>query len=183
MDSQRHVVRRLEPAERLDFDEQLWPVNLALMLACGCVAGMIWAICDFQTPIWYESGYFWMTVLLASVLGLGGLAVYLGGKTARRLQMAAFLSLALHGVGIGALSLNHELHQPDIGPKNIAKRELRAIDFLPDYHLTRLLPNRPQEEIEKPVETKISDTALPTLPVKPREQAANLAPLRRATRW
>ena len=70
MDSQRHVVRRLDPAEHLDFDEQLWPVNLALMLACGCVAGMIWAICDFQTPVWYESGYFWMTVLLASVIGL-----------------------------------------------------------------------------------------------------------------
>ncbi len=174
MDSLRHVVRRLEPAERLEFDEQLWPVNLALMLACGCVAGMIWAIGDFQTPVWYESGYFWMTVLLASVLGLGGLAVYLGGKTARRLQMAAFLSLALHGIGIGALSLDRDIHLPDVGPKNTAKRELRAIDILPDYHLTRLLPNRPQEEIEKPVETKISDAALPTLPVKPREQAANL---------
>jgi hypothetical protein len=174
MDSQRHVVRRLEPAEHLDFDEQLWPVNLALMLAAGCVAGMIWAICDFQTPVWYESGYFWMAVLLGSVLGLGGLAVYLGGKTARRLQMAAFLSLALHGVGLGALSMQRELHEPDVGPKNIAKHELRAIDILPDYHLTRLLPNRPQEEIEKPVETKIPDAALQAMPVKPREQAANL---------
>src|SRR5207302_6072528 len=100
MDTQRHAVRKLDFSESNDFDEQLWPVNLALMLACGCVAGMIWAICDFQTPVLLENGYFWMALLLGSVIGLGGLAIYLGGRTARRLQMAAFLSLALHGVGL-----------------------------------------------------------------------------------
>src|SRR4029077_18032965 len=92
-----------------------------------------------------------------------------------RLQMAAFLSLALHGVGLGALSLERESREPDIGPKSIAKHELRALDILPDYHLTRLLPNRPQEEIEKPVETKIPDAALQAIPAKPREQSANLS--------
>src|SRR5437588_3148750 len=76
MDTQRHAVRKLDFSESNDFDEQLWPVNLALVLACGCVAGMIWAICDFQTPVWYENGFFWMFVLVASVVSFGGLALW-----------------------------------------------------------------------------------------------------------
>src|SRR5882757_9556509 len=100
MNSQRHTIRKLDFSESQDFDEQLWPVNLALILACGCVAGMIWAICDFQTPVLLENGFFWLFVLTASVLTFGGLAMYLGGRSARRLQMAAFLSLALHGTAV-----------------------------------------------------------------------------------
>src|SRR5579872_3656944 len=103
MVSERHTIRKIEFSEPHDFDEQLWPVNLALVLAGGCMAGLIWAICDFRTPVLFENGYFWMTVLLVSVFGLGGLAVYLGGRSGRRLQMAAFLSLALHGIGLASM--------------------------------------------------------------------------------
>src|SRR5260221_2663401 len=105
MNTQRHAVRKLDFSESNDFDERLWPVNLALLLAWGCVAGMIWAACDFQTPVWYQNGYFWVFVLTASVLSLGGLAIYFGGRSARRPHKAAFFKLAVHRVRLSFLQI------------------------------------------------------------------------------
>ncbi|HEY2148018.1 MAG TPA: hypothetical protein VGH32_08780, partial [Pirellulales bacterium] len=178
MVSERHTIRKIEFSEPHDFDEQLWPVNLALVLAGGCMAGLIWAICDFRTPVLLENGYFWMTVLLVSVFGLGGLAVYLGGRSGRRLQMAAFLSLALHGVGLASMKVTEPTPDPNLGVAG-NKRELRAIDTLPDYHLTRALPKAAREELEKPVETKLPDKlAIEAAQQRLREpQSGDAAPL------
>ncbi|HKD36663.1 MAG TPA: hypothetical protein VKB78_07675, partial [Pirellulales bacterium] len=178
MISERHTIRKVEFPETHDFDDQLWPVNLALVLAAGCMAGLIWAICDFRTPVWYENGYFWMAVLLASVFGFGGLAVYLGGRSGRRLQLAAFLSLAFHGVALASMKMTEPT--PDSNPGAAGnRRELRAIDILPDYHLSRILPKPAKEELEKPVETKLPEK-LTIESVQPRAReprAGDVAPL------
>ncbi len=101
MNQPRPIIRKLESPSSGDFDEQLWPVNLALLLVCGCVAGWIIAISDFQAPEISQNGWFRLVTLVGSVALLCGLAVYLGGRRGRRLQLAAFLSLALHlGVGM-----------------------------------------------------------------------------------
>ncbi len=171
MNSQRHQVQKLDFSQSSDFDEQLWPVNLALVLAYGCVAAMVWAICDFQTPVVWQNGYFWLFALTASVVTFGGLAIYLGGRSARRLQLAAFLSLALHGVGIASLkAYSNSLDNFGSGRGgDVVKHELRPIDILPDYHIARPLPNRPQEDLEKPVEAKVPDRlVLETVQPQPR---------------
>src|SRR5260221_14607060 len=68
MNTQRHAVRKLDFSESNDFGERLWPVNLALLLAWGCVAGRFWAACGFQTPGWSHNGYLLGFLLSASVL-------------------------------------------------------------------------------------------------------------------
>jgi hypothetical protein len=172
MNSERHTIRKVEFPATHDFDDQLWPVNLALVLAAGCMGGLIWAICDFRTPVWYENGYFWMTVLIVTVFGFGGLAVYLGGRSGRRLQMAAFLSLALHGVGLASMKVTEPTPDPNPGFTG-NRRELRAIDILPDYHMNRALPKAAREDLEKPVETKLSDKlAIESVQPRPREPRA-----------
>jgi Prenyltransferase and squalene oxidase repeat len=177
MNVQRDTIRKVNPTDRADFDEQLWPVNLALLLLCGCVGGVIWANSDFATPDLLNNGYVRLVTLVGSVFVLGLLAIKLGGREARRLQLAAFLSLALHfGVAVGAIVLRPENSEWGDGPKReAAARELRPIDVLPDYHLTRVLPNRPQDEIERPVETKIPDSVvLEAIQPKPRDNTRSL---------
>jgi hypothetical protein len=64
-------------------------------------------------------------------------------------------------------------------PREAGPRTLRPIDILPDYHLTRISPTRATEELEKPVETKLSDKlVLEAIQPQPRApRAADAGPL------
>ncbi|HEX3997952.1 MAG TPA: hypothetical protein VHX65_05325 [Pirellulales bacterium] len=154
----RPNVRKIEPVESNHFDEQLWPVNLALLLACGCAVGMIVALADFHTHVWYENGYFLIVALVGSVCGLTVLATRIGGRGGRRLQVAALLSISLHLVVGIKMALSHEDNsQWSVGPRlPIARRELREIDTLPDYQMNGLIPVLPKEsDLEKPVSSSL----------------------------
>jgi hypothetical protein len=177
----RPNIRKVEPIDSNDFDQRLWPVNLALLVLCGCVVGTNWAVSDFQSHVWYENGYFRLATLLVSVCGLAGLAMWLGGRPGRRLQMAALLSVSLHlALGL-VLLLTHSDHAEwGVGPKvQLARHELREIDTLPDYQMTGLTPVAPaNNDLEKPVQSGLPNNLPDQQPVEivRNQQPANPKP-------
>ena len=181
MNSQRHTIRKLDPSETGDLDEQLWPVNLAMVLACGCVGGLIWATAIFTSPDLLRNGYFWMATLVGSILICGG-SGDLFGRAARRggCNWRRFVSVAMHfGAFLAYAAVGAPKTNLGLGPKTeAAPSQLRAIDILPDYHITHALPNRPQEAIDKPLETKLPDKLVlqPEQP-QPRVERADRGPL------
>ena len=140
-----HEVRKLSPEDTGGFDEQRWPVNLVLTVLCGCVAGVIWAKSDFQSPVWYQNGYVWLTTLVLSVVTLAVAANFLEGRSARRLQLAALLSVSLHLAAIGYFWIRQDdAHWADAPRIAVAARTLRDIDRLPDYQM--IAPRQAQAE-------------------------------------
>ena len=139
-----HVVKKLPPPGSTDFDEQLWPVNLALALLCGCAVGANWAISDFQSPVWYLNGYVRLVTLLLSVGLLAGAAKYLGGRRGRRLQFAAMLSLTIHlGILLAAFLNQPKNTEWGIGPRGGAGQPSASRN----RHDSRLSSERSDAEI------------------------------------
>src|SRR5687768_5235990 len=96
----KQVIRTVQRRRLADFDEQLWPINCALLVLGGFVAGLIIATSDFDGgPLWHD-GWFRLSLLGASLLALLGGTLYLHRKKAvRRMQLAVLLSL-LFNLGI-----------------------------------------------------------------------------------
>ena len=80
----------------VDFDDRLWPINLALLVLAGFIAGVIVAKSDFQTPFILSNGYLHLGAL-AAIVGvlLWGVARF-GARMQRRLQLGVFVSLLVH---------------------------------------------------------------------------------------
>ena len=167
----RPNIRKIKPVESKDFDQQLWPVNLALLVLCGCVVGMNWALSDFQTHDWLENGYVRLVVILGTVGVLAGLAIWLSDKLeiARRLQMAALLSVSIHlAVAIAVLVMHVDHTEWSTGPRvPVVQRELREIDTLPDYQMNGLTPVQPvANDLEKPIASILPNSLPDQRPVE-----------------
>jgi hypothetical protein len=91
MSTQRHVLRRFEAARTPDFDEQFWPVVVALAVLAGLTAGTIVTI--------LHGPWMWASLLaLPLLVGLALLGLsYVEHRVVRRsIQFALLLSLAFH---------------------------------------------------------------------------------------
>jgi hypothetical protein len=165
----RPNIRKIETVESNDFDQQLWPVNLALLVLCGCVVGMTVALGDFHTHQWLENGYVQLVVILGAVFLTARLAMRIGGRGGRRLQMAALLSVSLHLVVATVVLLTRADHTEwGAGPRiPVAERELREIDILPDYQMNGLIPLLPaNSDLEKPVSSGLPSSLPDQRPVE-----------------
>ena len=124
MADKKQVVRKVSPAPLADFDEQLWPVSLLLLISAGCLAGYVWLTSDFDTPDLLKNGWFHLGVLGALALTLIVGIAMLRGSSQRRLQLGVFLSLAFH-VGLLFVTV---IGTPSVfiaGPPRAAARDAR----------------------------------------------------------
>ncbi len=180
-------IRKLPPPVDLGFDEQLWPVNVALLVFAGMVAGLIVVHSDFETTDALHNGYIRLATL-AITLGALLIGISLGGKHARRMQLGVMISLIAHS---GAL-ITVEVAPRFLGHGNsdgVAKTKPPVV--LRD--LTVLVPTPPREqptsngtaapasEIERPlaVQSKPID-AIPDQPLVKVKPQADSAPAREA---
>ena len=60
MAKSRRVIRRIKPAGDAAFDEQFWPVILAVFVLGGFLMGTVLAYLDFEDPRWYAKAWIWM---------------------------------------------------------------------------------------------------------------------------
>ncbi len=92
----RRVIRKV-PKRAAELDEQLWPINGTLVILAGCIAGLIAAVGDFESPVWYRNAWTHLLGLAASVAALVVGTVYVSTRRgARRMQLAVLLALGLH---------------------------------------------------------------------------------------
>jgi hypothetical protein len=150
--SQR-IVRRIEIGRSGAIDDQMWPINVALLLLAAFVEGVIIARLDFVDPRPLYNAWTWTATLLASV-GIGvWLVQRLDNRHVRRsVQLATVLSLLFHAMLV--VFLNKDLmvlvfDEPP--PPEVAIEEPR------EFTLPIIAPDAPQQDFEAPVETRTPD--------------------------
>ncbi len=165
-----HQIRRIQPAAVADFDEQLWPINCALLILAGCVVGVVLGTSDFHDPRILYNGW---ARLIGVGLSLGVLfwgVVLLQGRMLRRLQLCILVSLLVH------LLLAVHLHDRYLAV--LAQREVetarRIVDTyepvtLPDYHWEQIDQPEIRQDFDEPIET---DTPRPSQSDALKQQAS-----------
>ena len=95
----KSVVRKIVSEHLGDFDEQVWPVNLAILVFAGFVTGIVLAATeDFFDPRPFYNGFVRLGVVAVLVVILLASTTWLKAPTARRVQFCVILSLFLHMV-------------------------------------------------------------------------------------
>lgn len=91
----RRVIRRVKQPLTASFDDQLWPVNIVLLILGGFLTGEILIFGDFTTPAVFSNGWTWLSWVWFAVIGTMLLAWKAGGRTARRTQLSGAVALVL----------------------------------------------------------------------------------------
>ncbi|MDX1964429.1 MAG: hypothetical protein SFX18_14855 [Pirellulales bacterium] len=150
----RRTVRRIRPLQHTDFDEQLWPINIALLVLTGFLGGLIYghSSFDWETTPWYQNGWVRLATLFGSMAILLGVAIWLKGKIGRRMQLGAIISLFLHAL------LGWQLYNTILSnPQRQVDRALAVVQpNIVEYNFTPKSWDEPdqQQDFEKPVEIR-----------------------------
>ena len=97
MECIRHILRRLKPNSVQPFDEQFWPVCVALTLLCGFLMGLYVAYLGFDDPRWYANAITWLMLTPLAISGtLVGLSRLKNLQLRRRLELSLVLAVSLH---------------------------------------------------------------------------------------
>ncbi len=153
MPGMKPKVRKVQTSLVADFDDQLWPINVALLILAGFVAGIIIATSDFHDPRLLYNGW----VRLASV-GLMTLVLFLGvmylqGKMLRRLQLCILLSLLFHLVLLVYL---HDQYLALLAEREKEDDTRVVQDFkqitVPDYNWQQFDDPETRQFFEEPIE-------------------------------
>jgi hypothetical protein len=154
----RRVLRRVEPRGARFFDEQLWPVQIALVVLGGFLMGVAAAYGRFSNVPWYASA--WMALITIPLLISGAMIAfhYIDNRTIRRsLQLSIVLCAILHVAMIVQLvetRIFAQMFRPQPGDQELIEARPRKI--VPEYHPSQLVPeeDRPRQDFERPVETQ-----------------------------
>ena len=153
----KRVVRKIEPAQLITFDDQLWTINAALLVMAGFAAGAIVAVSSFDESSLISNGWARLASLAVSVGLLMGIASFLGqGWIRRSMQFAALVSLIIH-CGLMVVLYSQELSYVTVLERR--EQELPKPDVevfvLPDYHQK----TQPLEAHERPVDVVADENA------------------------
>lgn len=160
----RRIVKKAQFQPGRAVDERLWPVNVALAVLTAFVMGMV-AVYRQPNDVWYRSSWFWLVAIpLISGGAMLGLR-FLDNRTVRRAaQLATVLSLLVHILFL-LWSIESTLFGVKATPETAARKpqDRRPKVVVPEYaqhHFNDPL-ERPQQDYEKPVETKTPDPPAP----------------------
>lgn len=176
----RRVVRKLETPHDAAIDEQLWPVNVALVVLGGFSLGVTLAYLRFDAPSWWSNA--WTYVLLIPLIVGGAMAAlaYINNKLFRRsMQLALIASAIFHLliVVVSAESVIFTALSLDSKKKPILSDQATRIPvrLSPDL----VLPEQSDEprDYERPVETE-SPQAVPEPLAKREETEEDASPAR-----
>lgn len=160
MTAPKRVIRKIDPKLIVDFDEQLWPVNVMLVILAGFAAGVIAVTSDFRSARVLSNGWFHSGLLIAIVVALAGTVVVFRGATQRRLQQGVFCSLLLHMTLCLGLYQQY-LSSPEGAESDVAELleeqyDLRPIT-IPEYHDEQETVAI-EEFLNQPVESPVPET-------------------------
>src|SRR5436305_2060028 len=69
MPAPKQTIREIRHIPPGGFEEQLWPINMALLVLSGMVAGWILATLPFQAEVWWRSGWVWLAAENPEIAG------------------------------------------------------------------------------------------------------------------
>ncbi len=153
----RRVIRRVQVQQSASFEDQLWPVNLAILILSGFVLGVIIARLDYGDPRLFYNGWTWTSTLIVSVSAAILYVSRLDNRTVRRsVQLATVLSIMFHLWLAVMLSQYYYLLPGMPDPDEIALSEERD----EERPVSVPIPPRPDavQDFELPVETETPES-------------------------
>jgi hypothetical protein len=152
----RRIVRTVRPERPQGFDEQLWPVDVALIVLGGFLIGVDLAYLRFDDPRWYANAIVWLVATPVLVLGtMGALRLVSSRMVRRSMQLAMVVSVVVHVLFL--VSMINIVIFSRMWPDVIQTTEVtpRQPKVIPDYHPVYSNPEpKQQPDFEKPIETK-----------------------------
>jgi hypothetical protein len=158
------------------FDDQMWPINCAILVLAGFVAGIVLAQSDLHDARPLYNGIVQLGVVAAMVVLAMIVAYGLQGKIRRRLQFCILLSLLVHLSG--ALYVYcHPLMLEIVADTSGGGLSIPVDEDLvaPDYHWVQAEEPDAEQAFESPLATVIQDEMPPAAAVEPPDWAPSEA--------
>jgi len=165
----RRVIRKIQPALGPAFDEQFWPVMLAMILLGGFLVGTTVAYLKFDDPRWYANAAVWL-VIIPLLVGLTLLVLrFVDNRAIRRgVQLSFVLGVLVHFILILACVQTNVFTRffDQIDQTTVPERQRLVAR---QYETFQLNPQQRREAaVNRPVETETPELTPPE-PV-PREE-------------
>jgi hypothetical protein len=181
MSNVRRTIRKLETGPQTPLDEQLWPVNVALVVLGGFSIGTSLAYQRFDTPEWYNNA---LTYVVGVPLLIGAAMLACMSVNShlwrRSMQLALVLSLLVHlflmiaSVEAVIFSKLMVETRSELKPTEQQSPTVKA-EYNP--HLVVPEDDDPRQDFEKPVETETPDPQ-PTPPLNRVDETQTATPVR-----
>lgn len=163
MSGSKKIIRKTDSQRLADFDDQIWPVNCAIMILAGLVSGIALATGNFSSSDPLENTTLRLLLIaITTVLLLAG-SFWLDGRLVRRLQLCVLISLMVH------LGLGIYLHQryitlmavleADKPVQELVEDDARLV--VPEYHWQRIERPLSRPSFEQPTKTEATRAADP----------------------
>jgi len=143
-------------------DEQLWPINLTLLVLGAFVSGEIAVFGNFRTPAVFSNGWTWLAGVWLIVIGIVWAASHLGERKGRRLQLSGVLALLCFVVFLTISAYTEAIRggtfEVNPKPSELAKEEDKKPEVtLPEYYTPPV--DQPEQQLphEKPVQTETKE--------------------------
>ena len=155
MPGSKRTIRKVQTSKVADFDDQLWPINCAILILAGFATGIVIATSDFDNPRILLNG--WARLICVAVMaGLLFWGVFwLQGKMLRRLQFCLVVSLLIH-VGL-MVYFSYEKWGFDLEWETASRDQVieqyQQI-ILPDYDWQQIERPHAQRSFEEPIATE-----------------------------
>jgi hypothetical protein len=154
----RRIIRKVDPGGGRYFDEQQWPVTIALVILGAFLVGVTLAYRPLIGSPWYLTAW---PSLFAIPLVVAGFVIafqYVDNRLLRRsMQLSIVLCAILH-VAIVVQMVETRIFaglfsQPPGERETIERRPPKIV---PEYHPSQILPeeDRPRQDFEEPVPTE-----------------------------
>lgn len=152
----RRIVRRLQPTGPRSFDEESWPIYVAVVVLCGYLAGIVLSVLHHDDPRLHANSLTWLVLILVSgVLAFWCISMMQSTAMRRTLILSILLSLIIN-VSLLIMMAWTNVFRPffeETHPKAIAERKKQEI-VIPEYPVFNdQQQQRIPQEHERPVET------------------------------
>ena len=161
MATKRRTVSKLDPARPGAFDEQTWPVNVALVVFAGFVAGVVLVLFRGDQPHLAPWKWVSLIVLLATTGATMWALQHVGNRVVRRgLQFSLVLSLIFHLVLMVVMAVWRPLWMETGEEAELAEQQQtkRPPVVIPEYEVAQFNQLEiPTPVFDRPVETETPD--------------------------
>ena len=167
------IVRRYIPRTRVVFDEQQWPVNIALVVLGGFLVGGIFAYQPFDPEAaWYASPWVSLAIVLLLICTSILTFRYIDNKKFKRTMQFSVIVCAIIHLGMLVYALESEVFskgwQGDVAQKQLVKKKPKK---RLEYHPSHQQQNVEKPDFLKPVDTEIPDPEPPEVERKQETEA------------
>ena len=157
------IVRRYVPRTRVVFDEQQWPVNIALVVLGGFLIGGIFAYQPFDPEaVWYASPWVSLAIVLLLICTSILTFRYIDNKKFKRTMQFSVIVCAIIHLMMLVYALESEVFsrgwQGEVAHKQLVKKKPKK---RLEYHPSHQQQNVEKPDFLKPVETEIPDPQPP----------------------